>query len=84
MLEMKRQRPGSRCVEHAGQAEPRMLFEGSEADVHEQEQPWEAEESEMEPEVPERLGIETPEADALEQTRPWGPEEEAERRTDEE
>ena len=74
---------GRSSKEHAGQAEPRMLFEGSEADVHEQEQPWEAEESEVEPEVPERLGIETPEADALEQTRSWGPEEEAGRRTEE-
>ena len=69
--------------EHADQVEPRPLFKGSDADVQEQERPWESEESDVEPAEPAHLGIETPEADALEQTRSWGPEEETERRAEE-
>ena len=54
------------------------LFKGSDADVQEQERPWESEESEEEPEQPEHIGIESPEADALEQARSWSSEDERE------
>jgi len=64
--------------EHAGQPEPRALFKGSDADIQEQERPWESEESEVEPEQPEHIGIESPEADALEQARSWTSEDELE------
>jgi hypothetical protein len=64
--------------EHAAQPERRALFKGSDADIQEQEQPWESEESEGEPEQPEHIGIENPEADALEQTRSWSSEDELE------
>ena len=64
--------------EHAGQPEPQALFKGSDADIQEQERPWESEESEEEPEEPEHIGIESPEADALEQTRSWSSEDELE------
>jgi hypothetical protein len=75
---------GDRKVgEQAGHIEPHVFFKGSDADVQEQERPWEVEEPDEVPEVPEHLGIETPEADALEQTRSWGPEEESERRAEE-
>ena len=61
--------------EHAGQPEPQG---GSDADIQEQERPWESEESEEEPEQPEHIGIESPEADALEQARSWSSEDELE------
>ena len=64
--------------EHAGQPEPRSPFKGSDADIQEQERPWESEESEEEPEQPEHIGIESPEADALEQARSWSSEDELE------
>jgi len=57
---------------HTGQPEARVLFKGSDADIQEQERPWESEESDMEPEPPAHIGIERPEADALEQMRAWG------------
>ena len=64
--------------DRAAQPEPRALFKGSDADIQEQERPWESEESEVEPEQPEHIGIESPEGDTLEQTRSWSSEDELE------